>query len=124
MENSITFKPKYKVGDTVYAVLWKSEVEEDFCYYKDNELRVYPKKIVALQYFQSAETSSIIVRRAVPLNEPIFPIVPPCLVVKNSIEHSSIFQISTKYYILLSEYQQDTFHCISCMFRENINAHQ
>lgn len=59
MENSITFKPKYKVGDTVYDVLWKSEVEEDFCYYKDNELRVYPKKIVALQYFQSAETSSI-----------------------------------------------------------------
>ena len=59
MENSITFKSKYKVGDTVYAVLWKSEVEEDFCYYKDNELRVYPKKIVALQYFQSAETSSI-----------------------------------------------------------------
>ena len=27
--------------------------------YKDNELRVYPKKIVALRYFQSTETSSI-----------------------------------------------------------------
>ena len=32
-----------------------------------------------------------------------------CFVVKNSIEHPSTFQISTKYYILLSEYRQDTF---------------
>ena len=32
MENSITFTPKYKVGDTVYAVLWASEAEKDFFY--------------------------------------------------------------------------------------------
>ena len=35
-----------------------------------------------------------------------------CFVVKNSIQHPSIFQISTKYYILLSEYRQDGFSYI------------
>ena len=66
MENSITFKPKYKVGDTVYAVLWASEAEKDFFYQnrkiqddKFDKLRVYPKKIVAVRYFQSEETLSI-----------------------------------------------------------------
>lgn len=63
MENSITFTPKYKVGDTVYAVLWASEDEKDFFYQnrkiQDDKLQVYPKKIVAVRYFQSEETSSI-----------------------------------------------------------------
>lgn len=62
MENSITFTPKYKVGDTVYAVLWASEAEENFYQNRtihDNKLQIYLKKIVAVRYFQSEKTSTI-----------------------------------------------------------------
>lgn len=59
MENSITFNPKYKIGDTVYAVLWESEVTKDFWDYDDDKLQVYPKKIVAVRYVQRDEISSI-----------------------------------------------------------------